>query len=131
MSGDERFNMSWQCALASLKAICVLGCIKRRVTSREREVILPLRSVLVRPPPGVLHPVLGSPTQGDGAVGAGLEEGHKGDQKPEAPLLWGQAERGGVLQHGVEKAPGDLIAAFQYLKGGLQESWGGTLYKGM
>ncbi|KAK4829605.1 hypothetical protein QYF61_005705 [Mycteria americana] len=26
---------------------------------------------------------------------------------------------------------GDLIAAFQYLKGGLQESWRGTFYKGM
>ena len=24
---------------------------------------------------------------------------------------------------------GDLIAAFQYLKGGLQESWGGTFCK--
>ena len=26
---------------------------------------------------------------------------------------------------------GDLIAAFQYLKRGLQESWRGTFYKGM
>jgi len=26
---------------------------------------------------------------------------------------------------------GDLMAAFQYPKGGLQESWRGTLYKGM
>jgi len=26
---------------------------------------------------------------------------------------------------------GDLIAVFKYLKGGLQESWRGTVYKGM
>jgi len=46
---DEKLNMTRQHVLAAQAASCILGCIKRSMARRSREVILPLYSTLVRP----------------------------------------------------------------------------------
>ncbi|GAB0192850.1 hypothetical protein GRJ2_001750300 [Grus japonensis] len=82
---DEELDMTWQCVLAAQKANCILGCIKRSMASRSREVILLCSG---ETPPGVLCPALGSSVQErHGSVGASPEEGHKNDQRAGAPLL--------------------------------------------
>ena len=113
MSVDERFNMSWQHALAAQKANHILGCIKRCVTSRLREVILPLYSR--ETPPGVLNPVLKPSRQEHRVVGAGQEEGHKDDQRDRTPPPY----KDRLKELGALRRP---YSSLPVCEGGLQES---------
>ncbi|GAB0188869.1 mitochondrial enolase superfamily member 1 [Grus japonensis] len=117
---DEKLDMSCQCELAAHKANHILVCIKRSVTSRSRKVILSLHSG--ETPPGVLRPALVPQHKKDMDLLQRVQRRAIKMIRGLEHLSYEERFRElGLFSLEKRRLWGDLIAAFQYLKGAYKK----------